>query len=69
VRFLEYHFYQKGSGGRQKPFSWLSEGVGGAFTINTEAGEKPCIPHLHTSVPLPCLVVTGAGIDLSIWSS
>jgi hypothetical protein len=31
------------------------------FTINTEASEKTCIPHLHTSVPLPCLVVTGVG--------
>jgi hypothetical protein len=36
-----------GSGGPQKPFSWLSEGIRGVFTIITEAGEKPCIPHLH----------------------
>ena len=38
--------YQKGSGGTQKPFSWLSEGVSGIFTIHTEAGEIACVLHL-----------------------
>jgi hypothetical protein len=41
--------YQKGSGGPQKPFSWLSEGVTGVFTINTETGEIVCV--LHLKVP------------------
>ena len=35
---------RRGSGGSQKPFSSLSEGVGGVFTINTETGEKTCVP-------------------------
>jgi hypothetical protein len=39
VRFLGYDPIRRGSGGPQKPFSWLSEGVRGAFTINTETGE------------------------------
>jgi hypothetical protein len=39
VRFLEHLAITRGSGGPQKPFSRLSEDVGGAFTINTEAGE------------------------------
>jgi hypothetical protein len=40
LRFLEYPlFYQKGSGGPQKPFSWLSEGVRHVFTIHTETSE------------------------------
>jgi hypothetical protein len=30
---------RKGSGGPQKPFSSLSEGVRGVFTIYTEVGE------------------------------
>jgi hypothetical protein len=47
VTFLEYPIYQKGSGGPQKPFSWLSEGVRGVFTINTEVGEETCVPYLH----------------------
>jgi hypothetical protein len=45
--------YQKGSGGPQKPFSWLSEGVRGVFTINTEAGEQACIPHFHILCATP----------------
>jgi hypothetical protein len=36
-----------GSGGPQKPSSWLSEGVRCIFTICTETGEETCIPHLH----------------------
>jgi hypothetical protein len=56
------HIYQKGSGGRQKPFSWLSEGVGGIFTINTEAGEIAYVLHTSTSSVRPhALVVAGAG--------
>jgi hypothetical protein len=35
-----------GSGGPQKPFSSLSEGVGGVFTIDTEDGERLVSP-LH----------------------
>ena len=34
----------EGSGGPQKPFSWLSEGIRRVFTISTEAGEKTCVP-------------------------
>jgi hypothetical protein len=56
--------YQKGSGGPQKPFSWLSEGVRGMFTINTEAGERLVFPTSTSSAPPPCprgLVAAGAG--------
>ena len=39
---------------------FLLEGVGGVFTINTEAGELICIPHLpilwRTSCPRGSLV-------------
>jgi hypothetical protein len=38
--------YLHGSGGPQKPFSWLSEGVRGAFTASTESSERTCVPHL-----------------------
>ncbi len=48
VKFLEYPYYiRRGSGGPQKPFSWLSEDVRDVFTINTEAGELTLVPHLH----------------------
>jgi hypothetical protein len=47
VRVLEYLLIRGGSGGPQKPFSWLSEGARDAFTINTEAGEGTCVLHLH----------------------
>jgi hypothetical protein len=47
VRFLEYPSTRRGSGGSQKPFSWLSEGVRGVFTISTDLSETACIPHLH----------------------
>ena len=40
VRFLETTRTRSGSEGSQKPFSWLSEGARGVFTINTEAGEQ-----------------------------
>jgi hypothetical protein len=69
VRFLG-PIFQKGSGGPQKPFSWLSEGVRCVFTINTEAGEIACV--LHTPYPRchpRVLVVAGAGqycLDLSL---
>ena len=46
VRFLESPPIRRGSGGPQKPFSWLSEGVRDRFTINTEAGEMTCVLHL-----------------------
>jgi hypothetical protein len=46
VTLLEYLPIRRGSGGPQKPFSWLSEGVRAVFTINTETGEMTCIPHL-----------------------
>jgi hypothetical protein len=49
VRFLEYLHIRRGNGGPQKPFSWLSEGVTGVFTINTETGEIVCV--LHLKVP------------------
>jgi hypothetical protein len=47
VRFLEPLPIRRGSGGPQKAFSWLSEGVRGVFTNNTEASERPCVPYLH----------------------
>jgi hypothetical protein len=46
VTLLEYLPIRRGSGGPQKAFSSLSEGVRGVFTINTEAGEMTCIPRL-----------------------
>jgi hypothetical protein len=43
---------RRGSGGPQKPFSWLSEGDRRLFTINTETGETACVLHLMiTNVP------------------
>jgi len=47
VRFLEHLPIRRGSGGPQKPFPWLSEGLRAVLTINTEAGEMTCIPHLR----------------------
>jgi hypothetical protein len=47
VTLLEHLPIRRGSGGSQKPFSWLSESVRCVFTINTEAGEIACVPHLH----------------------
>jgi hypothetical protein len=47
VTILEYPPPRRGSGGSQKPFSWLSEGIRGVFTIITEAGERLASPHLH----------------------
>ena len=51
---------RRGSGGPQKPFSSLSEGLRGIFTIITEAGEMTCVPP-----PYPqdhhFLVIGGAG--------
>ena len=47
VKFLEYLFTRRGSGGPQKPFSSLSEGLRGIFTIITEAGEMTCVPYLY----------------------
>jgi hypothetical protein len=61
VRFLKHPLYQKGSGGPQKPFSWLSEGVKEAFTINTEAGEQTLIPHSPPSVSPHILVGSWCG--------
>jgi hypothetical protein len=39
VRVLEHPPIRRGSGGPQKAFSSLSEGVRGVFTIYTEVGE------------------------------
>src|SRR5215213_5768861 len=47
-------FYQKGSGGPQKPFSSLSDGVTGRFTIITEAGERLVSRTFTSSGPQPC---------------
>jgi hypothetical protein len=47
VTLLEYRPLLLGGGGPHKPFSWLSEGVSGMFTMNTETGETVCVPHLH----------------------
>jgi hypothetical protein len=59
VTLLEYpHTPSKGGGGPQKPFSWLSEGVGAVFTTNTEAGEIACVLHLKIpNVPTLCIMV------------
>ena len=38
---------RRGSGGPQKPFSWLSEGVRSVFIVSTESSEKTYIPYLH----------------------
>jgi hypothetical protein len=46
VTLLKYPPLLMGSGGSQKPFSSLSEGLRGIFTIITEAGEMTCVP-LH----------------------
>jgi hypothetical protein len=47
VRVLEYlRSIRRGSGGPQKPFSSLSEGLRGMFTIDTEDGEIACVLHL-----------------------
>jgi hypothetical protein len=54
VRVLGYLSIRRGSVGPQKPFSWLSEGVKGVFTINTEIGEKTCALHLHILGAPPC---------------
>jgi hypothetical protein len=45
------------SGGLQKPFSWLSEGVKGIFTTDTEAGEETCISHFHILGAIPHVLV------------
>ena len=61
-------FYQKGGGVPQKPFSWLSKGIRGVFTINTEIGEITYIPPPHPR-DHHVLVVGGAGqyrLDLSL---
>src|SRR5829696_3506190 len=47
---LSTPYIRRVSEGSQKPFPWLSEGVRGMFTINTEAGEKACVPHLHGAI-------------------
>jgi hypothetical protein len=47
VRFLEHLPIRRGSGGPQKPISWLSEGDGGVFTVSSESSEDTCVPHLH----------------------
>src|SRR5215217_2159463 len=49
-----------GSGGFQKPSSWLSEGVGGVFTIHTEIGEMTCVPlHIPRTTMSSWLAGTG----------
>jgi hypothetical protein len=69
VRFWST-FTKKGSGGPQKPFSCLSEGVGAVFTVSTESSEIACVPHLHILGTTPVSSwVANAGTDLSIWSS
>jgi hypothetical protein len=61
VTFLEYpRPIRRGSGGPHKPFSSLSEGLRGIFTINTEAGEMTCVP-LHIPGTTMSSWVAGAG--------
>jgi hypothetical protein len=47
VTLLEYFPIRRGSGGSQKPFSSLSEGVRGMFTIVTEVSEITSVPPPH----------------------
>jgi len=62
MTLLEYLPIRRGSGGPQKPFSSLSEGVRGVFTINTETGEESCVPNLHILGATPMSSwVAGAG--------
>jgi hypothetical protein len=56
VTLLEYLPIRRGNGGSQKPFSSLSEGVRGAFTINTEIGEMARVLHLK----IPNVLTRGA---------
>jgi Transposase domain (DUF772) len=53
VSYLKYRFITRGSGGPQKPFSWLSEGVKGVFTVSTDPSERTCVPTFSCSGP-PC---------------
>jgi hypothetical protein len=46
VTLLEYFPIRRGSGGPQKPFSSLSEGVRDVFTVSTESSEMACVLHL-----------------------
>jgi hypothetical protein len=46
VTLLEYLPIRRGSGGPQKPSSWLSEDVKGVFTVSTESSEIACVLHL-----------------------
>jgi hypothetical protein len=54
VTLLEYLSIRRGSGGPQRPSSWLSERIRGVLTIITEAGEMTCVPTFSSSVPPPC---------------
>jgi hypothetical protein len=47
LRFSGVPAIRRGSGGPQKLFSWLSEGVEAVFTINTEVGEETSDLYLH----------------------
>ena len=66
MTLLEYLPIRRGSGGPQKPFSSLSEGVRGVFTINTETGEESCVPNLHIlgATPMSSWLVVRANILL-----
>ena len=46
VTLLEYLPIRRGSGGPQKPSSWLSEGVRAVFTVSTAPSEIACVLHL-----------------------
>jgi hypothetical protein len=62
VRFLEYLPIRSGSGGPQELFSWLSEGVGGVFTVSTESSERTCASaFLSSGSDYRVIVVGGAG--------
>ena len=47
MTLVEYLPIRRDSGGPQKPFSSLSEGLGEIFTVSTESSEKTCDLHLH----------------------
>jgi hypothetical protein len=62
VTFLEYLPLLIGSGGPQELFSWLSEGVGGVFTVSTESSERTCASaFLSSGSDYRVIVVGGAG--------
>jgi hypothetical protein len=59
--FWSTHPTRRRSGGPQKPFSSLSEGVRGIFTVSTEPGEIACVLHILILGTTMSSWVAGAG--------